>query len=192
MLREEWLQPKQAKESVISYLTGVYDKLQLARDLALQTEEDCKGKMKAAYDVGSRTRCFSVDNLVLVLLPSDTNKLQTQWQGPFPITDKLGETTYRVRMGPGSRGERTFHVNLLAQWDSPSAVCLFNQTVDDEDFPSWSNPRAPNETMLDDHLQEPQRLQLLELLEEFGDTSVMSQDTPRRRPCPSTPETPPR
>lgn len=114
VLKEQWQDPVKAKESIVSYLRGVYDKLELAQQTATAFEEASKEVMKSAYDVGSRARSFEVDDLVLVLLPTSTNKLLAQWQDPFPITTKLGETTYRVKTGPGAKGERTFHINLLS------------------------------------------------------------------------------
>lgn len=105
VLKEQWQEPESVKESVVSYLLGVYDKLELARGIPDASEEANKTSMKAAYDVGSRARSFSVDDLVLVLLPTSSNKLLAQWQGPFPVTAKLGETTYRVRTGTGTDGD---------------------------------------------------------------------------------------
>ena len=89
-----------------------------------------------------------VDDLVLVLLPSSTNKLLAKWQGPFPITEVLSHTTYHVSMTGTRKLSRTFHVNMLARWESPSAVCncLHSSAVDAEgrdyeDIPTW--PATP-------------------------------------------------
>ena len=35
---------------------------------------------------------------VMLLLPSETNKLFAQWQGPFEVVRKVGLVNYEVRM----------------------------------------------------------------------------------------------
>lgn len=125
VLSEEWTEPTSTKESVVSHMVRLYENLRTARETAEEAEKEAKDYMKAAYDIGSRERTFEVDDLVLVLLPSSTNKLQAQWQGPFPISEKLGAATYKVRMSQGKKGLRTFHVNLLPLL----SVCLLTWTT---------------------------------------------------------------
>ncbi|GFO08088.1 hypothetical protein PoB_003459300 [Plakobranchus ocellatus] len=55
-------------------------------------------------------RKFSVGEKVLVLLPTDSNKLLMQWKGPFEIVATVGINDYRINMGGK---EKTFHANLL-------------------------------------------------------------------------------
>ena len=61
---------------------------------------------------------------MLVLLPSVSNKLLVKWQGPYPVLRKLSDTTCEVRMEDKQKKVKVFHVNMLAKWKSPSAVCL--------------------------------------------------------------------
>ncbi len=75
VLQEQWREPTKCKESVVSFLLDTYQKLEAARDLACTTELEEKDKMKTWYDRTARERCFQVDDLVLVLLPSSSNKL---------------------------------------------------------------------------------------------------------------------
>lgn len=53
---------------------------------------------------------------MLVILPSDDNKLLAKWQGPFEIMKKLGPTTYQVSTPGQPRSSRVLHINLLKEW----------------------------------------------------------------------------
>ena len=118
----------------MSFLLDIYEKLKEARDLAKASETKANTNMKTWYDQMVRARSFEVDDLVLVLLPSYSNKLLAKWQGPFPITEKLSTTTYRMRMEHSRRPDRTYHVNMLNRWESPSTVRLFG-TIHDQTQP---------------------------------------------------------
>lgn len=77
----------------MSFLTDTYQKLEQARDIAHETEEMSKQAMKSYYDRISKKQSFEENYLVLVLLPTNTNKLLAKWKGPYPIKKKLNETT---------------------------------------------------------------------------------------------------
>ena len=50
------------------------------------------------YDVKARLREFKAGDPVLVLLPTSTNKLLAQWQGPYQVLERMGQVTYLVDM----------------------------------------------------------------------------------------------
>ena len=52
---------------------------------------------------------------VLVLLPTDSNKLLMQWKGPFHVKARVGVCDYRIDM---DGREKTFHANLLKEYVS--------------------------------------------------------------------------
>lgn len=170
---EEWTGPEQGKESTISFLLSVYERLETARDLANEVERKSKKKMKEQYDRGTKERAFEVGELVLILLPTSTNKLVAKWMGPYPITERLGKTTYRVRTGSGAKGIRVFHINMMSRWESPSAVCLLAQEDDDlekdEDFPSWDDQGSKTPTINPD-LTPKQTKEMEELVQKFSPT----------------------
>ena len=169
VLREEWQEPAAKKESMVSFMLDTYEKLKAARDLAKATETKAKTNMKTWYDKTARARSFEVDDLVLVLLPSHSNKLLAKWQGPFLITEKLSTTTYRVRMEHIRRPDRTYHVNMLSRWESPSAVCLFGTIHDqtqpeEEDIPTWSETPSSTGVTINKELPSEQRQDMERLL----------------------------
>ncbi|GFO19445.1 Zinc finger protein [Plakobranchus ocellatus] len=72
--------------------------------------EKAQGWQKHYYDRTTKRRKLSVGEKVLVLLPTDSNKLLMQWKGPFETVATVGINDYRINM----RGkEKPFHANLL-------------------------------------------------------------------------------
>lgn len=164
-------------------MQDTYRKLEAARDLATSTEEDAKSSMKRWYDQKARNRSFEVGDLVLVLLPSSSNKLLAKWQGPFPITEKLSETTFRVRMEESSRPNRTYHINMMSKWEVPSAVCLLGKAADTMHGPSkvdistWPEVKIEDQTSINPELEVSQIEQIKEVLEKH---KKLFTDQPRR------------
>ena len=134
--------------------------------LAAQTEKSAKEKIKRYYDRTSQNRTFLVGDLVLVLLPSSTNKLLAKWQGPFPVVEKFSETTYRVRMEGSSRPMKIYHINMLKVWEAPSAVCLVASFALEEGqemgMPTCTGARGLAETHINPDLEEDQKTQTVD------------------------------
>ena len=52
---------------------------------------------------------------MLILLPTDSNKLLMQWRGPYNVESCVGANDYRVKMGSKTK---TYHVNMLKKYIS--------------------------------------------------------------------------
>ena len=52
---------------------------------------------------------------MLMLLPTNSNKLLMQWRGPYPVESRVGANDYRVKMGSRTK---TYHVNMLKKYIS--------------------------------------------------------------------------
>ena len=52
---------------------------------------------------------------VLILLPTDSNKLLMQWRGPYTVESRVGANDYRVKMGSKTK---TYHINMLKKYIS--------------------------------------------------------------------------
>ena len=50
---------------------------------------------------------------VLILLPTDSNKLLMQWRGPYIVESCMGANAYRIKMGSKTK---TYHVNMLKKF----------------------------------------------------------------------------
>ncbi|GFR58487.1 zinc finger protein [Elysia marginata] len=82
------------------------DTLKIAREELKKAQ----WRQKHYYDRTAKCRKFSVGEKVLVLLPTDSNKLLMQWKGPFEVVATVGVNDYRINMGGKVN---TFHANLL-------------------------------------------------------------------------------
>jgi len=51
---------------------------------------------------------------VLLLLPTEHNKLTLAWRGPYKIVGKVGDVDYRVVVEPGK--VKTYHINMLKRY----------------------------------------------------------------------------
>ncbi|GFO02879.1 gypsy retrotransposon integrase-like protein 1 [Plakobranchus ocellatus] len=96
------LEVKSSYEYVLNFHERLDDTLKIAREEL----EKAQGRQKHYYDRTAKR----VGEKVLVLLPSDSNKLLMQWKGPFEIVAAVRINDYRINMGGK---EKTFHANLL-------------------------------------------------------------------------------
>ena len=69
------------------------DTLKLAQELKL-----LQAKQKCYYDKRTNVRRFQLGDKVLVLLPTDMNKLLLQWKRPYNVTRVVGPNDYKVLM----------------------------------------------------------------------------------------------
>ena len=66
------------------------------------------------YDQNTRDRGLKPSDEVLVLLPTSSNKLLAQWQGPYDVLRKTGKVNYEIDMMKDKKKEKKiFHVNML-------------------------------------------------------------------------------
>ena len=98
------------------YWPGVHD--DVARfcqscDICRKTVRNSQERYKNYYDRKARRRELNVGDQVLVLLPTDHNKLLMHWKGPFLVEEKIARNDYAVRV----KGKREiYHVNLLKKY----------------------------------------------------------------------------
>ena len=98
MLRESWKVNTKTKESVVSYVLPIRDKLDTMYSLVADNLREAQKVQKTWYNRNACHRQLDIGDQVLVLLPTDNNKLLAQWQGPYPIIQKMGPVDYRVDM----------------------------------------------------------------------------------------------
>ena len=95
------------------YVLELRERLESTCDLAHQELSKAAENAKHYYDRKTRPRSFKVDDYVLLLLPTDRNKLLLQWKGPFRVLEKIGSVDYRIDLNGKSK---TFHANLLKKY----------------------------------------------------------------------------
>ena len=96
-------------------------------------------RQKKHFDKKTKARRFSPGDKVLVLLPTDTNKLLVQWKKPYDIINSVGLNDEKVDI---NGKEKTMHANLLKKYLSRNEETslrvpeVSSQTRDDLDVPS--------------------------------------------------------
>ena len=133
ILRETWEELTSGNESVVSYVLTMRDKLAKMSELVQENLERAQATQKKWYDRTARAREFTPGDKVLVLLPTSTNKVRAQWQGPYTVVQKNGEANYVVDMDDKRKRLRTFHVNMLREWHESKPLALFASDADGRD-----------------------------------------------------------
>ena len=133
---------------------------------------------KQWYDKHTRDRHFRPGDQVLILLPTTSNKLLAEWQGPYMITRKLGKVNYKVRMPEKRKRLKIFDANMLCEWHSPIALsCWVNEVSEDDSageyIITWSDPDNNSRPDVGEHLSTQQLQDVHTLWNTFS--SVMSE-----------------
>ena len=139
ILKESWESSPRSPESVVSHVLSMQERLTKLQELVRTNLEQSQAVQKTWYDRNAHLRKFQPGDQVLVLLPTSTNKLLAEWQGPYPITKRIGEVNYEVRMTDRRKQRRVFHVNMLRLWHAPTALSCWagdvTETADEDDDP---------------------------------------------------------
>ena len=112
ILKELWTKEVEEPEvkNSYQYVFELREKLEDILKLAHSQLQKAQDKGKHYYDRKTRARKFQPGEKVLVLLPTDHNKLLTQWKGPFEVSSVVALNDYRVKV---KGKEKVYHANLL-------------------------------------------------------------------------------
>ena len=115
ILKELWTKEIEHPEtkSTYQYVLDLRDRLEQTCQIAKDALSKAKVKHKKYYDKKARSRQYEVGDEVLLLLPTDNNKLLMQWRGPYEIVKKQSSMDYTVDLG---NRLKTFHINLLKKY----------------------------------------------------------------------------
>ena len=81
--------------------------------MARENLEKSQDRYKHYYDRTAKKKVLNPGDKVLVLLPTDNNKLLMQWKGPYDIVELVGVNDYAVTVN-GKR--KLYHANLLKKY----------------------------------------------------------------------------
>ena len=79
-------------------------------NIAKDNLEKSQNRHKYYYDPRSKKNKIGVGDQVLILLPTNNNKLTMQWKRPYVVIDKPYKNDYTIQM---KKKTRTFHANML-------------------------------------------------------------------------------
>ena len=86
LLTSETVQPE--VKATYEYAVDLKERLQDTCELAQQELLKSQVKQQKYYNRKTQARSFQAGDKVLVLLPTDSNKLLLQWKGPFTVIEK--------------------------------------------------------------------------------------------------------
>ena len=190
ILKELWTKEVNIPEvkSSYEYVTELQERLEDSLKLAQEELEKSQKRYKRHYDRKAKPRRLEVGDRVLILLPTDSNKLLMQWRGPYTVESRVGANDYRVKMGSKTK---TYHVNILKKYisrepegnvvpvdDTDGATVavagVIHQDVDPElgevpDLEGYRQREGVRDVKLGDELPEDQRRELKDLVRRYRD-----------------------
>ncbi len=115
ILKELWTKniPDEDVQTTYQYVFELRNRLEQTCDLVRQSLLTKQKRYKTYFDRKSQQRNLNVGDKVLVLLPSNSQKLLMQWQGPFEVTEIVAVNDYRVALPSGTK---VFHINILKRY----------------------------------------------------------------------------
>ena len=105
-------QEEDQSKPLYQYVSDLKSILQESISVATENIQAAARRYKATFDKQTQVRSFQVGDEVLVLLPSDTNKLLMQWKGPYVVKEVHG-CDYKIAMG---NKQKIFHANMLQKY----------------------------------------------------------------------------
>ena len=115
ILRELWTQDvdEQEVKSSYQYVLDLRERLNETLKLAKEQLESSQSRQKKYFDKKTKATRFSPGYKVLVLLPTDTNRLLVQWKGPYEIINTVGLNDCNVNI---NGKEKIVHANFLKKY----------------------------------------------------------------------------
>ena len=191
ILRELWTKEnmegeiKTTYEYVLDLRNRIADTCELARTELAKAQE----KQRNYYNKKAVKRELKVGGKVLVLRADDNNKLLMHWQGPYKVIARENENDYRIEMKGKSR---LYHVNMLKEYtervdktneqaqveidenntfECVSAAVIEPEEQDEAELDLFETGQTESfrDVDVNPDLNENERLQVLELIEEFQD-----------------------
>ena len=117
ILRELW-----SELSTYQYVIESRERLEQTCKLARENLEKLQIKQKTYYDKRARSRKFDVGDKVLLLLPTDSNKLLLQWKGPYEIVEVINRLDNMI---DGNGVVNPYHANMLKQYVERQIVASY-------------------------------------------------------------------
>ena len=116
LLRMLWTEEEDDSEvkTAHQYVLDLRERLEETCQLAQQELSKMQTRNQNYYNQHARSRHLCVGDSVLLLLPTEHNKLTLAWRGPYKVIGKIGDADYRVELEPGK--VKTYHINMLKQY----------------------------------------------------------------------------
>ena len=195
ILRQLWTKEDTADDVKTSYqhVFELRERLDDMMEMALTSLKHSQRRYKHYFDKKAKQRDFKAGDKVLILLPTDGNKLLMHWRGPFAVEEKVRLNDYVINI-KGKR--RTYHANMLKRYyerDTPTdpvtvgavmtldiaSAGIINPEFGEENeeyqdgllelYQGKQQTETSKDVILGEGLDKNQQLQLIELLDKSKD-----------------------
>ena len=95
-------------------------------------------------------------------------KLLAEWDGPYSVITKIDELTYELSMPDHPRRRIKRHINLLKEFNSPTAACLAISELTGDDLTEKPEDGGESRLTISRNVSAEEREQLEELLARHG------------------------
>ena len=115
VLKEVWSneEVQEAVKDTYEYVLDLRDRLEETRKLVSEGLQKAQDNQKRYFDRKAIHRELKEEDKVLILLPTDENKLLMRWRGPYPVRARIGMNNYAVDINGKSK---VYHINMLKQY----------------------------------------------------------------------------
>ncbi len=115
ILKELWTEEFDESEVKTSYqyVIDLREKLEQTLKLAHDELKKSQARYQRYYNRNAKNWRFVVGDKVLILLPTDKNKLLMQWKGPFKVEKTVGTNDKGIQI---DGKVKTFHANMLKKY----------------------------------------------------------------------------
>jgi len=164
------------KSRAHEYVLDLKDRLQSTCELAQIELQRSQIRHNKHYDRRTKVRSFEKGDEVLVLLPTDSNKLLLQWKCPYEILERVRGDDCRIQLVGRTKA---FHANMLKKYWSRkhedrahvSHAMVFEPEGDDDELSLFTSSQTETckDVKVNPELTEEQRGEVMKVLEEFQD-----------------------
>ena len=130
ILRELWSVEETDEHARLTYqyVINLRERLEKTCKLAQDNVRKFDIKQNAFYDKRARSRKFDVGDKVLLLLPSESNKVFLQWNGPYEVLEVVNTMNYKINV----KGVvNTYPANMLKLYVERQNVTSYRSAVID-------------------------------------------------------------
>jgi len=116
LLKRIWTEEEEDPEvkTAYQYVIDLRERVKETCELARSELAKVQIRNQRYYNRKTRERKLHVGDSVLLLLPTERNKLTLAWRGTYKVVDIVSGVDYRIEMDSGK--VKTYHINMLKRY----------------------------------------------------------------------------
>jgi len=116
LLKRIWTGKEEDSEvkTAYHYVVDLRERIEETCELAKNELSKVQVRNQKYYNRSTRERKLHVGDSVLLLLPTEQNKVTLAWHGPYKVVGTVGEVDYKIETNPGK--VKTYHINMLKRY----------------------------------------------------------------------------